>query len=86
MKTIRVIAILSVVAGAACVSSVEQRDAAGPDSTAQGAHESITALHATIPADRASADVFEYSAVLAVPAQATVAFTAQHDGQVFEYN
>jgi hypothetical protein len=85
MKTIRVIAVLSIVAAAACVSSVERPAAVAADSAAMDAHESIAALHAAIPPSQASGDVFEYSTVVPMPAPDKVA-AADPGGQVFEYN
>ena len=82
MKTSRLIAICSVAAAAACASSVERGFA--PETATVSAHESIGAMHAAIPANRANGDVFEYSTVVAATSDAVV-FKDQ-GGQVFEYN
>jgi len=84
MSTIRVIAVLSVVAAAACVSSVERPAAVASDTAAQAAHESIAALHAAIPPSQASLDVFEYATVVPMPAPEKV--SAADWRQYFDYN
>jgi hypothetical protein len=84
MNTIRVIAVLSIVGAAACVSSVERPAAVASDTAAQAVHESIAALHAAIPAGQPSAEVFEYSTVVPMPAPEKV--TATDSRQYFDYN
>jgi len=85
MSTTRVIAVLSIVAAAACVSSVERPAAVAADVQAQAVHESIVALHAAIPASPASAEVFEYATVLPMPAPEKVS-AMDAGGQFFDYN
>ena len=86
MKTIRVIAVLSFVAAAACVSSVERPAAVAADSAAQDAHESIAALHAAIPASQASGQVFEFATVVAEPEPQQAVAAGEPDGKYFDYN
>ena len=66
-KSIRVIAVLSVIAAAACASSVETSGTQASDTLGQAAHDQIAAMHAAIPAGR-NGDVFEYSAQVSMPA------------------
>ena len=85
-KTIRFIAVSSLVAAAAYAGNVEQSMPIDR-SSASGrlAHDSIAALHAAIPAGAASGDVFEYSSPVAMPAE-KLSFTGDLNGNVFEYN
>jgi hypothetical protein len=84
MKTIRVIAVLSVVAASAWASKFEQATevsaSAGP-----AAHDAIAALHAAIPASATSGNVFEYSSQFSMPAEPKIAFAGVVNGNVFEY-
>ena len=82
MKTSRIVAVLSLVAAAACASSVELT--AAPEMPVSSAHESIAAMHAAIPASKASGEVFEYATEVSVPAEKVAHMDP--GGQVFEYN
>jgi len=85
-KTIRAVAVLSLIAAAAYAGNVEQNVQIDRSSAAgRLAHESVAALHAAIPANAASGDVFEYSSPVTMPAK-KLSFAGDLDGNVFEYN
>ena len=83
--TIRVFAVVSIFAAAACVSSGEQQaQMERARVAAQAAHESIAAMHSSIPAS-AQGEVFEYASEITMPPAEKVAFAGESDGTVFEY-
>ena len=87
MKTIRAIAMFSVIAAAGCASNAGDQAQMERSSVAgRAAHDYIAALHATIPASESSGNVFEYSSPVNVPAPKTVSFAGDQNGNVFEYN
>ena len=82
MKTRRVIGVLSIIAAAACASSVERSPA--PQVSAQDAGESYAALHAAIPPSAESGNVFEYGTVVSVPEEKLS--VVDLNDKVFDYN